>query len=287
MDSDEHKYGWVYGFINKVNNKKYIGQSWEFDRRIKDHKNGYGYAKLLKSAIEKYGIDNFDIVKFQKATTQEELDRLEIELIRVLNTLQPNGYNLAQGGSHGKHSESTKKLIGSYHKNKIVSEGTKQKLSEKLKGRKRQNETIEKIVATQKQNFQDKNKSIYFFDCLTHRLVTQYKNTYEMKQTIDIPHNRVFGSISTNSKFQFGEVYCYARYVNEPLDKKFTFGRKVIVTTNDGYNQVFQSKTEAEKVLKLGRGIIDNLVRGKSKTSKYMLNGEYISFTAKYADPIA
>ena len=57
-------YGVIYKITNKINGKSYIGQTTQgFDKR-------YGYNlkrstknRHLKSAINKYGIDNFDICK--------------------------------------------------------------------------------------------------------------------------------------------------------------------------------------------------------------------------------
>ena len=50
--------GYIYLFTNKINDKKYIGQTWNYKRRIGEHYRGYGCAKLLKNAINKYGKEN-------------------------------------------------------------------------------------------------------------------------------------------------------------------------------------------------------------------------------------
>lgn len=285
MDCTQQDYGWIYLFINKINNKKYVGQTWNIQRRIREHITGQGCAKLLKLAIEKYGINSFEVVKLQKANTQEELDSMEIKLIEVLNTLQPNGYNLAKGGARGKHSEETKKLIGSYHKDKLVSAETRKKISEKNKGKSRSNEVREQISKTNKEAFKNVDRPIYLFDCITHELKLQFKNMYELQNKIAIPVTRIHGSLSAKSSFELDGNYFYARYINEPLDKQFTFGRQVIVIKENGEEIVYQSKVAAEKSLGLGRGVIDSLVRGKVQRSTCVENGSCIKISAKYYSP--
>ena len=51
--------GVVYCYTNKINNKKYIGQTlWE-KQRYNQHKNCYEDS-LFHRAIKKYGFDNFN-----------------------------------------------------------------------------------------------------------------------------------------------------------------------------------------------------------------------------------
>jgi group I intron endonuclease len=67
----------------------------------------------LKNAIKKYGKNKFviEVLWEKKKCTDEELDAKEMELIKELNTLHPNGYNLTIGGSGGRHSDETKEIL--------------------------------------------------------------------------------------------------------------------------------------------------------------------------------
>jgi hypothetical protein len=133
-------YGYVYLTTNKINNKKYIGQH-------KGHwnKNYYGSGILIKKAIQKYGIENFDHYPLTIAFNKDELNQLEIEFIEYY---RPE-YNIAKGGygGCGKLSEEHKRKISESNKRRIYSEKTKQKISVSHKGKHLTEETKKKISA--------------------------------------------------------------------------------------------------------------------------------------------
>ena len=51
---------YVYKITNKLNNKIYIGQSVNIERRWKEHICDNRKNSLIHLAIQKYGKDNFD-----------------------------------------------------------------------------------------------------------------------------------------------------------------------------------------------------------------------------------
>ena len=110
--------GTIYIATNLINEKQYIGQTIRnLDKRVSEHKRHIN--RVLYSALKKYGIENFKWVSF--SCPEEELDWQETFLIKELNTLAPNGYNLDSGGNKQKHHhEITKqkmreKKIGKNH----------------------------------------------------------------------------------------------------------------------------------------------------------------------------
>jgi hypothetical protein len=70
-------------------------------------------SPLLKNSIKKYGKDYFYMEPLWESDncTQKEIDDKEMELIKEHNTISPNGYNLTEGGSGGRHSAETKQLL--------------------------------------------------------------------------------------------------------------------------------------------------------------------------------
>lgn len=106
----------VYCHRNKINGKRYIGQTVFQEDPNKRWLCGKGYkdSPHFDNAIQKYGWDAFDHFVIQGNLTKEEADELEILNISFYNTTDPKyGYNLRTGGSRGKHSEETKqKMMG-------------------------------------------------------------------------------------------------------------------------------------------------------------------------------
>ena len=89
---------YVYKVTNLINQKKYIGITNNYNRRWKEHKNCAHPESLLAQAIQKYGVSNFHFEVLYSNLSIEEASEKEKELIESLNTLSPNGYNLAKGG---------------------------------------------------------------------------------------------------------------------------------------------------------------------------------------------
>ncbi len=119
---------YLYVLINKINNKIYVGQTENFERRRREHKSYSRYFSKgtpLYCSIKKYGFANFEMFPIEIANTAEEIDKLEIYWIKEFDsTNRKIGYNLCPGGKvnrgnkwteeqRKKHSE----LKKAYYKN--------------------------------------------------------------------------------------------------------------------------------------------------------------------------
>lgn len=91
----------IYKIVNLVNGKIYVGQSINIQKRWYQHKSDYnkeGGCPILYAAIRKYGIENFSFEVIEECSL-ELLDEREKHWISQMNTLNPNGYNIALGGT--------------------------------------------------------------------------------------------------------------------------------------------------------------------------------------------
>jgi len=94
---DPNKKAWLYITTNKVNGKKYIGQT------TSTRKNYIGSGKVIMDAIKKYGRENF-IREVLYEGTWEEVDLLEAMYIESYDAVNSDDfYNLKEGGHHGSH----------------------------------------------------------------------------------------------------------------------------------------------------------------------------------------
>lgn len=132
---------YLYSITNQVNNKIYIGQSIDPDKRWKKH---LAYSKqenkpqYIHRAMAKYGAAYFILEVIATCRTQEDADCIEIELIKQYDSRNPEkGYNLCRGGEGGwlgkHHSGESKEKNRQAHLGKKSSEETKKKQSESMK----------------------------------------------------------------------------------------------------------------------------------------------------------
>ena len=120
----------LYLITNKVNNKKYVGQTMSrkgYMERWKEHVDESKYSSrqscILHKAISKYGKESFNIKRLLKDIPEKDIDRLEQRFIERYNTFYEygQGYNMTLGGQgvHGyKHTEETKARISKTNQNR-------------------------------------------------------------------------------------------------------------------------------------------------------------------------
>lgn len=133
-------YGYIYMIVNKINGKTYIGKHKLYKKAWNE--DGYpGSGILLKSAQEKYGLENFE--KFLICYTESEEDACEKEKfwIAEYRSRGKAEYNITDGGdgwSGGHHSEEAKRKISEAQKrvkHGPFSEEHKKNISERNKGK--------------------------------------------------------------------------------------------------------------------------------------------------------
>jgi len=88
----------VYLFGPSPEGKYYVGQTDNFERRLRDHEYADGSSPRFHAAINRFGINAIPLKVIAVTHNQEEADRLEIVNISKHNCLWPNGYNMTLGG---------------------------------------------------------------------------------------------------------------------------------------------------------------------------------------------
>ena len=103
----------IYKLTNLVNGKLYIGQTiktWKqrkaaYNTAIKSKNN-----QRIVNALRKYGWNRFSVEIIDKASTIEELNKLEEHYIAYLNTVE-EGYNTTNGGNNGVWTDAHKQIL--------------------------------------------------------------------------------------------------------------------------------------------------------------------------------
>jgi len=192
--------GYIYTITNKTDNKTYVGQTVrELDTRWKDHLKKRSNCRYLKSAINKYGVENF-VFNLVCITFDNMLDDMEIQYIQKYNCLVPNGYNLRLGGNSGTHNAETKQKIAetlkTKHKNGLIRSIMTQ-------------ESINKLIITQKNK--RKNKIIQF-DIEGNRL-NSFDSCKEAADYVGISRTSISRCCNDAAKTASGYVWKYEAIV--------------------------------------------------------------------------
>lgn len=118
----------VYQITNKINGKIYIGK-----HQTKDLNDGYmGSGKHLRSAIQKYGIENFEKEILFLFDNEADMNAKEAEIVTEEFCLKEDTYNLCPGG-RGGFGYINKNVITEEMKSKRAKSGRRKADAETIK----------------------------------------------------------------------------------------------------------------------------------------------------------
>lgn len=132
MDRNNLNYS-VYVHTNKINGKKYVGQSSNIVERWRNGGKNYFSSIKFFRAIQKYGWENFTHEILYENLNKEAANKIERDLIRKYDSIN-NGYNIQEGGYTSLTQSSLDKMSKSLKQGYLDHPERRQKISEKLIG---------------------------------------------------------------------------------------------------------------------------------------------------------
>lgn len=132
--NNPNKLSGIYRITNKTNGKFYIGQTRDFERRMKDYQYRVNAPNSnMEKIIAKYGKDNFEYELIEECAINK-LDEREIYYIHKLDAMNPDiGYNMCKGGNGAKYIPDDVKIRMSFSHTGLKEKAiTKQRKSKKV-----------------------------------------------------------------------------------------------------------------------------------------------------------
>jgi len=133
----------VYVHTNKINGKKYVGQSSNIIERWKNGGKNYFSSVKFFRAIQKYGWDNFTHEILYDNLNKDTANKIEKALIRKYDSIN-NGYNIQKGGYTSLTKESLNKMSKSLKQGYIDHPERREKIRKARIGSKDSEETKRK-----------------------------------------------------------------------------------------------------------------------------------------------
>lgn len=235
-------YGYVYMVENIKNEKMYIGQTININKRMSRHKSNCknGVKTNLYNEMREYGIDNFIYHIIEEEYSKEGLEELEKYYIELYDTCKGYGYNMITGGSgfpkgkehplfsvtgkdnhnYGrKHSDDWK----SEHSKRMTGEGnsffgkkhsdeTKKKLSKSNKGKKITAEQKKKMMENRADTSGVKNGMARAIVQLSIDgvYIAEYPTVKQGAQAVNGDSSSIVACCRNKAKSSYGYKWLYA-----------------------------------------------------------------------------
>ena len=206
----------VYMHKNKINGKVYIGITGQVPS-YRWGKNGNGYKpSIFRSAVDKYGWENFEHIILYEGLTQEEAEQKEIYLIeKYKSTNRHYGYNSALGGNvnYGftfKHSPETIEKMKNTRRGRPKTAEQRDAISKLHRGKTLSNDTREKISATY-----IKNHGVMVDQyTIDGTFVKRWDSISTASRQLNICHSTIIWCCKGRQKTTHGTTF---RYANMPF----------------------------------------------------------------------
>ena len=195
----------------------YVGQSVNIERRFNQYKkmSNCKEQRLLFNSFKKYGTDahTFEVLEYCES---KNLNKREQYYIDFFNALDRNfGLNIRNAGSNGKHSEGTKKKISEANKGKKRTKEQRIKISEAKKknptkfwlGKIRSLEDVEKFKKSHLGKV-NSNKPIIQYDKNMNEL-NRFDGATDASRKLNISRSSIKNNLRKYCKTCNGSIFKY------------------------------------------------------------------------------
>lgn len=263
---------YVYKLTNLINDKIYIGQTNNIDRRMQEHKHDKRNNKPIHAAIVKYGWENFmlDILYYGEDYNEEE--KKWIKFYDSQN--KDKGYNIVKGGQDSSGESNPAAVLTQEQVDNVI----KLLLNTNKSTREISKETGVSIRNIEHINVGDSwhdkkykypiRKNNRLSDDIVNKIIDLLQNTNysyeEIYVIVNVPKN-IIGNINLGINYKKNTLTYPIRDVNK--DKKEMVKKAIDLLSNTNLNY-----KEIAEITNFSIGVISKINRGvswKQETIKY------------------
>lgn len=279
---------YIYLIRSKLNNKCYVGQTVNYEKRIKEHIYGRNAKRnsMIDRALKRHGSENFEFSIIDVSNNQESADNLEREYIQKYNCLKPNGYNILIGGRKQQGSWNERKIFMYDLQGNYICEFKSSSDAERKtnyiylrKGinsccLKKVKKYKDKIFLYEKYNKinpyikpkSSRNKKVYQFD-LTRKLIGSYESITMASKLTGTSRTSIIGCLRNDYKKANNFLWSYTK---KCPNITIAIERTLIAQYDEKGKKIkeFPSCKEAERALNLKNGSYKNIYSRLDKNKK-------------------
>lgn len=261
----------VYMHINKINKKKYVGQTCQKPEYRWNNGKGYVQCPLFYKAIQKYGWENFEHKILKTHLTADEANQWEKYYISFYDTTNPAlGYNLQAGGENHSVSLETKQKCSENAQRIWKSSEHKEKISQIMKEKWQEPEYQEKQrLARKNRHWSLSDEGRQSISESRKAYIAQYGSPTQGKGHTEITKEKIRQSKLGEKNPMYGKTT--SNYQKQMAKECNSVKIQCIET-----EEIFNSRKEAAIWcgLKSSSGIIDQIAGRKKSAGKHPITGE-------------
>lgn len=222
----------------------YIGQTFDYARRIKNYKYGHSKAQpRLHNSLIKYGVQNhkFELIHPCK---KNKLNSLEIHYIKYYDCFNtPHGLNLRSGGMrYTSISDETRKKMSESAKGKVISKATRKKISETSKGRLWSDEHRNKYILARKGcKVSDETRKL-----ISKNTRIALKCPFIRKKIADASRARIVSEETRKKRsdaLKGEKCYLYGKKLSKLTRRRMSRAKKGCTPWNKGKTNIYSEET--------------------------------------------
>ncbi|MGM9834762.1 MAG: GIY-YIG nuclease family protein [Bacilli bacterium] len=255
----------IYMIQNKVNNKIYIGQAVDIEKRWRGHinafKKGKGINIHFQNSWDKYGESNFEFTVICECNENQLNTMEEYYIFELMTNNSDFGYNKNYGGNGFGTNQEIRDLIGNKSKQQWLDDDYRQKMI--IQGKKSWEDPAYREIQDMYHNSWSKT---YVQTTLDNRLIKIWKSSKDLFANVNI-NPRCFWGCLSNQQATTGNYRFY--YLEEYIDK---FGSIHTSINDNEYIKALKLSKQQEKKIALQRKLKWGFDKRRNKEIKPYIN---------------